>query len=81
MKINLDELDKKINKELLEYANLSNFLMNDKLILEEKWINRLNELYEEIKEDVRIWNINIRWDGGENEKIKRFSKWIYSKRA
>ena len=60
MKINLDELDKKINKELLEYANLSNFLMNDKLILEEKWINHLNELYEEIKEDVRIWNINIR---------------------
>ena len=60
MKINLDELDKKINKELLEYANLSNFLMNDKLILEEKWIKRLNELYEEIKEDVRIWNINIR---------------------
>lgn len=60
MKINLDELDKKINKELLEYANLSNFLMNDKLILQEKWINHLNELYEEIKEDVRIWNINIR---------------------
>ena len=60
MKINLDELDKKINKELLEYANLSNFLMNDKIILEEKWINHLNELYEEIKEDVRIWNINIR---------------------
>ena len=34
--------------------------MNDKLILEEKWINHLNELYEEIKEDIRIWNINIR---------------------
>ena len=60
MKINLDQLDKKINKEVLEYANLSNALMNDKVILEEHWIKRLNTLYEEIKEDIRIWNKNVR---------------------
>ena len=61
-KINMEELDKKINKELLEYVNFNYNLINTYFKGKDEktdyFIEHSNNIYEQIKEDISIWNLN-----------------------
>ena len=61
-KINMEELDKKINKELLEYVNFNYNLINTYFKSKDEktdyFIEHSNNIYKQIKEDIRKWNLN-----------------------